>query len=372
MTVSIFVIFLIFAFAFIFSPSNQKNKGITEDLLRKRYIIVICIIMILQSALRNVAVGADTYAYQLSFNRILITSWDEIYNNFIKVYVDKQGKDAGWDLLEKIFQLFSTEYRVFLFFIAITFFTTFGRFLYKNTSKINDVMFAFVLYMALFYAFFSITGLRQTFATSCALWGFEYIKQKRFLKYLIIILVAATIHKSVLLFLPFYFIANFKKPHVIYYLVLFLFPLLFYLKDQMAIFFISSTGSFYDYIYAYEDAGTYTFTTLFLIIYILGAISMKNILKKYPESYRLYNALSMALLFLPLTWRNPSAMRVVQYFSIFLLLFIPTYIDSIPLKKNNKRFIFAVIFALLIYLSAKTQGDYKFMWQNMPLNLNYY
>jgi len=369
--VSIVVIVLIFIFAFVFSPDNQKNRGISENVLRKRYIIIICSILTLQSALRNVGVGADTYTYQMSFERTLSIHWDAIFKNFINVYVNKEGKDAGYNLLEKIFQLFSTEYRVFLFFIAIVFFTAFGRFLYKNTSRISDVMFAFVLYMALFYGFFSITGLRQTLATACALWGFEYIKQKKLWKFTLIILAAAFLHKSVLIFLPYYFIANIKKTRAIYFGVLLFLPFLFMLKDQIMHFIIITTGSYEEYLHGLKGAGTYTFTTLFLLVYIMGAIYIKKILKKHPESYRFYNALSIAVLFIPLTYIDPNAMRAVQYFSVFLMLFIPICIDSIAVQKNNRQIIFVIAITILIVLVIKTQGEYKFMWQEMPLDPNY-
>ena len=98
---------------------------IRENRNRKNYIIFICIILILQSALRHVAVGADTYAYYLKFEEIKLTSWQEIWENFRSVYVLGEGKDAGYPLIQKVFQFFSGEYRIFLFFVAVIFFASF-------------------------------------------------------------------------------------------------------------------------------------------------------------------------------------------------------------------------------------------------------
>src|SRR5690606_22288512 len=127
-------------------------------------------LLILQSGLRHVAVGADTYQYSLIFERVKSLSWAEIFSSVTAYYDFGEGKDPGYLVFQKIFQYISDDYQVYLIFVAILFFSALGYFIYKNTRRVSDALFAFVLYSTLFYAMFSITGIRQTLATAAALW----------------------------------------------------------------------------------------------------------------------------------------------------------------------------------------------------------
>lgn len=373
MEVQLFVIFIIL-FAALLCNDTKVNFGKDPEIIRKHYITFVCIIFIFQSGLRHLAVGADTYAYYNMFQDVVHIPWTDILQDFVNVYVSGIGKDPGYPLLEKIFQIFFSEYRMFLFFVAILFFTAFGQFIYKNTNHLRDAVFAFILYQALFYFFFSITGLRQTIATAFTLWGFEYIKKKKLIPFLFLILFAATIHKSVLIFLPFYFIANIRQTKLIFTTAIILFPVFMIAKRSFAFLLanISSSNAYMMYAESTLKTGATTFTTLILLIAIFSWLFMGKVLKTYPQSYRFYNAMALAIAFTPLTWVDPGLMRVVQYYSIFMLIFIPTIINSICIKtKSLRTYIYMIIITALILLIIKTTGEYKFLWQEMELGLNY-
>ena len=61
MEIQLLVLVLALLGAWYYS-SLPASTPIRENRNRKNYIIFVCIILILQSALRHVAVGADTYA----------------------------------------------------------------------------------------------------------------------------------------------------------------------------------------------------------------------------------------------------------------------------------------------------------------------
>ena len=183
MEIQLLVLLLATLGAWYYSSLPTTHSPHQEDRRRKNYFIFLC-----------------------------MTSWPELWDNFRNVYVLGEGKDAGYPLIEKVFQLISGDYRVFLFFIAIIFFTALGYFIYTQTRYIRDVFLAVVIYEVLFYSFFSITGLRQTLATVFTFYGLHFIRQRRLWQYTLLILCAAFIHKSVLLFYPFYFIARLKRP----------------------------------------------------------------------------------------------------------------------------------------------------------------
>ena len=370
MIINLVVIALILILGFHFSRKKDTNS----DSNRKKYIRIICFLLMLQSGLRNVAVGDDTYAYFLFFNDALKRSWQDVYQIVVEYYSFGIGKDPGYAVFEKLIASITDEYQLFLIVIALLFFTALGNFIYHNTTRLIDAMLAFVIYSVLFYSFFSITGHRQTIATAAALYGFELIKRKKLILFLLIIFIASTIHKSVLLFIPFYFIAQISKPKFFFRIVLILFPFIMVFRENLSTF-LKVLGGYEEY-GINEAAGTSTFTALFLLISIVALLRSKIILHRNIKAQQYYNAFAVALLFIPLTWVNPSAMRVVQYFSIFMLLFIPEIIYSFQtISLRIKRDITVVTIIVLITLFIKSNwsstNSYAFFWQDMALPSNY-
>lgn len=347
---------------------------IRENRNRKNYIIFICIILILQSALRHVAVGADTYAYYLKFEEIKLTSWQEIWENFRSVYVLGEGKDAGYPLIQKVFQFFSGEYRIFLFFVAVIFFSSLGYFIYTQTKYISDVFVAIAIYEVLFYSFFSITGLRQTLATAFTFWGLHFIRQRKLWQYTLLIICAAFIHKSVLLFYPFYFIARLNRPRQLLAASFVIFPVMFVFGRSVAgiMALLSAQDNYMGY--ALSDAnptGAVDFSIFLLGCGILGWIALRNAKQRDSDMPIIYNAISIAIIFTPLTWIDSSLMRIVQYFSIFILVFLPYVINNLSRDYQTRIVAIVVLMVLFVSVIIMRNVDYAFMWEQMQLNSNY-
>jgi len=168
-----------------------------------------------------------------------------------------------------------------------------------------------------------------------------------------------------LIFLPFYFIVNVNRTIFFYRTVLLLFPLLMLFRESISTYLKFLGG--YDVYLINEEADTFTFTTIFLIISIGAITRNKIILHLNPKAQNYYNAFTMAIFFLPLTWVNPSAMRIVQYFSIFMMLFIPEILHSfITISYKVKRDLTVVTFILLMLMFLKSNwnnpNSYTFFW----------
>lgn len=353
--------------------SHGSSSFVNSDSNRLKYIRVISIILILQSGLRNVAVGSDTYAYYLHFERVKGMYWDEIFYAFFDYFKFGEGKDPGYLALQKILQYVLPNYQLFLFFIAILFFTALGNFFLKNSKKLSDAIFAYVLYSVLFYAFFSITGHRQTIATAFTLFSFEFIKKRKFVYFLLLIIIGSTIHKSCLVFIPFYFVANIKYSKLIYGLTIAIFPIVFFFRDRLVIILTKLGG--YEQYSQFKGTGTYVFTFILIIVVLFALWRIKFVLREHKNAKAFYNAFALAVFFTPLTWVNPSAMRIVQYFSIFMLVLIPFAIDSLKYERRNlSKWVYGIAIITLLLLFFKTSGtiDYKFFWQDMKLGANYW
>lgn len=374
MVIQLLILFLSLGGMVYFSHQEELN-GWNENQTRKRYIIFCCVLLILQSGLRNVAVGADTYAYMLSFYRIEHKSWNEIFENFYNVYVLGQGKDAGYPLFVKTFQLLSCNYQIYLLTIAILFFSSFGRFVYLNTKSLRSVLIVACVYQVFFYGFFSVTGIRQTLAVAIILFAYEFLTKRRFVEFLLLCFTAALLHKSALLFVPFYFLANFKRPVKILSGVMVSLPVIFVLIRPIAHFLtsFSFSASYAGYANSTSETQGAQMFIAYMLVIASGIIYFRQNFNQADENIsRALNAFCLALFFTPLTWVDPGLMRVVMYYSIFILFLLGNLVDCFDsdysMSSNNIVILIAVVFCIVL---IKRDTAYAFFWQQMALGSNY-
>lgn len=100
----------------------------------KIFCTLACIQWVLLSGLRGIDVGDDTFSYKITFNIIRNTSWHRIFDNIVKYIGGAEIKDPGYALFVKIFQVFSTNYQVYLIFIALLVMIPLTIWIYRNSS----------------------------------------------------------------------------------------------------------------------------------------------------------------------------------------------------------------------------------------------
>ena len=315
----------------------------------------------------------DTAAYQWTYEESQRYSWEKAFSFFTDYSTIGMARDPGYLIFQKIIHsIFGDSYQLFLFTIAIIFFTAFGRFLYLNTFQLRHIIFAYVIYSVLFYSFFSITGIRQTIAISLLLFGYEYLKNKRYLIFSLLYLIVFTFHRSSLVFLLFIPLSLVKNPYRLLLFALGIFPFLMLIKQEYINFLQIIIG--YENYGKYEGAaGTFVFTSLLILVCILFLIYRDTMQRLTPYTNQLYSVFTLAVLFVPLTWIEPTAMRVVLYFSLFLVLLIPLLVESIGIKYKlrNTFFLLVIIVLIMLYLRSAWATEYKFFWQDMPLPDHY-
>lgn len=341
----------------LYLPASEYSKN-----WKKIFVVMASFQWIILSGLRHVTIGADTSTYRISFYDKVNMSWNDIFNRFYEIYIlGYPGKDPGYAVIEKLATLVSTNYQVYLIMIALFFTIPLGKWIYENS---RDPFLSFLIYSVLFYAFFAITGHRQTIATAMVvLVGYKYIKERKLLPFLLITLIAFTIHKSALIFILFYFIANKKITKVYLFTMFILFIIFFINKEYLSTMIKMLSG--YEVYGINKEAGTFGFTIIFLGLATVSAWRYKKILRNNPQAVHFYNAFLVALLFIPLTFVNPSAMRAVQYFSIFIMLLIPEIIYSF--KGRFRVFSYYILVTVLIMLITKSNPTYMFFWNKLIL-----
>ncbi len=330
---------------------------------KKVFCILASIQWIILSGLRHESIGADTIAYKIRFVDVANISWSQLGKNFIGVlFLGVKNTEPSFAFIEKIINMIIPNYQIYLIIIALFFTIFLGLWIYKYSS---EPFISFLIYFCLFSSFYALTGIRQTIVTAMVLFiGYKFIREKKFWPFLVLTIVAFTIHKSAVAFFPFYFIANMKITKKYISLVAIVIPILFVFKHQL-IYFLGTIMGYNQFISQYEGAGTWTFTAMFTIIAFVTIWRHKEIIKNNPYATHYMNATFLAFAFLPLTFINPSAMRIVYYYALFLLLLIPDILDTF--NKRDKTIILCVGSTLLIVLFAKNNPQYLFFWQVLAI-----
>lgn len=297
----------------------------------KAYVAFSCVLLGLQSGLRDVSVGPDTIQYGNRYEIVSLKSWDSIFTSIKNYYFEGNTgdyKDPVYDLLEKTFQAVGLDYRAWLVFVAIAFFVAFGYFLYKNTSRVSDVCFALVLYMIIYYGFYSVTGLRQTLAMAVCLWAFEAAKRRKLLVFILLVLIASSIHKSAILFFPAYLLIDFKHPKKILGIAILLIPAIYVLRFEITGF-IGSAMGYEEYADSFEGAGASGYAILSLAAAAATWWKCDDVLKERDEARSYVSLFAVSVFTIPALWVDPSIMRVVQYYSIFILPLFPMVLRAL-------------------------------------------
>jgi hypothetical protein len=158
--------------------------------------------MITLSSLRSNTVGIDYKQYADYFSQVHDGGW-----SFLISGANGYRVEPGYSLLNYFVSLFTSDVRVFMLVVSILAVGLTAILLYKYSPIPWVGMFVFGS-----FGFFgnSLSFLRQSIAIAIFLFAIKFLKDKRLIPYLIVVLLAASFHKAMLIMIPIYFIAQIK------------------------------------------------------------------------------------------------------------------------------------------------------------------
>ena len=170
-------------------------KGMTRRQgLNTLSLLAIFIILFLLSALR-MEVGNDYETYVDTFHEIYVGGYvvtEPLFNAVVKVLCELSGGEN------------------YLLVFAVFAFVTIWIFLKVMYEQTDEFFMAFFLFMTLGIYFRTFNTVRYYFVLAITLFSFRYIFRKEYGKFILLIILAAFFHKSVLVVIPIYLIANMK------------------------------------------------------------------------------------------------------------------------------------------------------------------
>ena len=354
-----------------------------QDKMKRLYIILITLLLCFCTAFRNIAMGNDTYAYYMHFERMANADLGELIENTINSITSSSNnanKDPGYSVLAKIaYTILLGNYEIYQFLIALLILSAIGYLVYNYVQDFSGYLLSYCFYISIFYHYLPNSATRQSIALGIFLWSaIIWIKKRNIFFPLMMILIASFIHKSVLIgILPFLVMYMKNKNKLIIYTIIgtaLFFAMGSYLTVLMGNLINSENYAAYVQSGYYERTGSRPFVYILqmLALFVLNLYKRQN-LNEIPVNEQLIQVcFFLSIVFVPMILVDPSLIRLDAYFAIWGVVFIPYILENFEKRTKHWQIIYILLFVLTFgrpILSGVP--TYKFKWEQMHLHKRY-
>ena len=280
------------------------------------------------------------------------------YASYFENSLQVQFMEVGFDFLVRTIRSYTNDY-VWMFAIcSLIFFYFMYRAIYEQS--LNPTLTIFIFFCApYFFEFFS--GMRQMIAVAIFLYSIKYIKRRKIVPYVLLILLASSFHSSSLIFLPVYFLYN---KRISLHLGLILIPIILVYRPYFAnlLHNIISLTNYAKYFDGKFDTGHFGIVTLLVPLFIfLFAIIFYNKKErgKYDKDYQFYcNLMFIQVVIVLVQDLVPLITRIGWGFGISQIILIPYAISKIKMQKNRvyMTMIICLLFVTYVYIMRFNGG----------------
>ena len=326
----------------------HKNEFTRRQGLNTLSLLAIFSVLFLLSALR-MEVGNDYETYVDTIHEIYVGGYvvtEPLFNGVVKVLCKLSG---GENYL-----------LVFGFFAFVTIWI-FLKVLYEQTE---DFPMAFFLFMTLGIYFRTFNTVRYYFVLALTLYSFRYVLKKEYVKFVLLILLAAFFHKSVLVVIPIYLIANMEWKKWFEVILTAGALGMFLCQDFIMKIALELYPSYKDTIFLETETGLSGNLMSVLrcaVIFVFAVICYKDSVENQKENIFYFKLNFLAILLYLCGSFLPLVGRIGYYLITSHILFVPGLLRGIQSDKKRKLFtvlviIVGVIYFLLFLRSANQPG----------------
>lgn len=325
---------------------NSENKGTSIWL-----VLLGVLPMFLMFVLRNNHVGGDTAGYVGFLNSVRDIDFFEMF-----VYKHTRDEESGYLIYVKLISYLTNSYTIYFLINGLIIFGSFFRFAIKYTK--NPLLFFFFFAVSGTYTFV-LTGLRQALAMSIALWAFDFVKKKKFVKFALIVVLSSLFHKSSVICLMIYPLARVKKTDQILscYISLAVVLLLGFS------FFQDLFNQLIGYDYKVEETGNGMIALImYLLMFVLSVWVIRDKKPGIGENSLVFHMSAIAVLFWVLRLVSRTAERISYYFIAGLYAYFATASDVERSKFAGVMKWMVIVGSFLIYAYRNIGAYYAFFF----------
>lgn len=180
---------------------------------------------------------------------------------------------------------------------------------------------SFIIFFCLFFLDTTST-LRSSLAVAISFWSIKFIKNKEFVKYLLVIFTAFFIHKSVIVILPLYFFYN----YVDYRISILAFLLLPILK-KILLSAVSELNLYAGYLQSLDTLSGGNLIKYFNILLVFFLLFCAIIFNKLDKTKKYFSAIIFGLAY-PFIFGNHLGNRLSIYSNIYICLLWPAVMKN--------------------------------------------
>lgn len=322
----------------------QSNMISRQQMLNGLSLVSVFLLLFGVSACR-LNVGND-YAKYVEFMHLI----------YCDAYVPTE---FGFNGIVKLIYWLSGFENYLLVFAVFAFFTIllFLKAIYKQADSFG---FSFFLFMAFGYYFQSFNTVRYYLALAIGLAAIPYVLRKEWVKFLLLVLLGATLHKSLLVVIPLYFLASLPWKKWMLALAAVFCASFFFLQDfyLRVVVFLYPTYEDTEYL----EGGTSPVNILrCTAILILALFCYRRTVKgNRRNEFYFYCNLGALVMYVCCSFL-PIISRIGYYLTITHIFFLPALLAGIEDKKLKKLCTTGVVLAAVLYFTIfilmKAGGD---------------
>ncbi|MBE6813822.1 MAG: EpsG family protein [Ruminococcaceae bacterium] len=340
----LFVCLLFGGFFEVCRPTNMNDLEETKEKYKNFYAIIPGLIIFFLGVFRETSVGADAQSYYIYYwNRLEGFTWNELFTNF--------SIDNGFFIILKVIALFTGDWWLAR---ATLFVLTFSLYYVIIIKESDYPCVSLLIFVGLANICFMLGILRQSLAIGICFFAYKYLKKNEWLKFIIFVLIAATIHKTALISLYAFIVSFFKLKKISHYKFILLSSIaavVFYVAIPMI------TASYNTQIYenvATSDGGYGMLLFMMIVFAILGYLM--NHIKRNEESTELNTELvdkdeavslfniSCGAFFVQIGALQWSLLnRATACFSIYWCLLFPKLLNKLSQKNRLQVYLLLVV-----------------------------
>jgi hypothetical protein len=196
-----FIVFLVPVFAFLYKKKRTYGKpaeGLENSVI---FLFLFFISLMIFVGISDMLGGYDRYIYGELFDELAdnMRNGASILSSFLFM---EYPKEVGYDFLNVLIAYMTANRYIFILIVTVIIYSlTFISF----KRYMTNYPFAAVLFLALMF-FFTFTYLRQVLAVNIAWLSINFIIDRKFWKFLLIVFIACLFHNSAIILFPFYFL----------------------------------------------------------------------------------------------------------------------------------------------------------------------
>lgn len=350
----IILLIIFFHYYYVKVPSNSIPRQWKWDVSEKKFILATMIVMVLLLALRNDNIGLDTIPYKI----LMIDKMNRPINDIIQT----ERHEPLYLILTYLIH-FTGSYFILKLTIGMLFVGGALNMIFKYSCNTWFSCLCFFMYGFYYLGF---NEMRQAVATGIVCYSFQFLVDKKLLKYLAGIIIACLFHYSAIIMFPLIVLIWIEKVKFKYFFAILLLLSIAFANSTTLFMYVNQFSSIEYNID--ETTGGWGLLVFQLFILALGLIK-KDAISDDRWNVCAFYCIGFAVAMFPLCHTLPTMFRLEKYAWIPMVIFIPNMIEKFDdrITRNIISLLFLSVGLFFAFTQSFTEHNqtmpYLFFWE---------